>query len=459
MRYRFLLLLFFAVIFSNAQDFSGYRSGNNTGVNGVFFNPATIAGTGYKFDVNVFSISAGVANNQASFGLGDIGKSFNGDTLLNRFFPRNSNRSSSMVSVAAIGPSVMINLDHKSAFAITTRARVMMNAIDIDNKLARQLISDLDEGGITYPYTISSANNMVANANGWTEFGASYARTLLESGNHVLKAGITLKYLAGSANAYLNLSNLNTTVNRDLLLNPYLSNATGNIAIGFGGVNVADFKTGDLLKFKSSGFGGDIGIVYEWHKDNADATDYVLKAGAAFTDIGSIRYNRDQARSGAFTTNISGNQRFYLNEISSTDVDDIKATLRRYPQYFTENTAANAASYTVALPATLQLTADYHFQKSFYVNAAAQLAMTKSSGNEYNSQYYNAFIITPRFENRSFSFYLPLAYNGLSKFVAGFGLRAGPFFIGSGSIFSALFNSSKQVDAQVGLRFYGLGKK
>ncbi len=458
MRYSFLFLFFVMSFFSKAQDFSGYRSGRYTGVNGVFFNPANIAGSGYKFDVNLFSISAGVSNDQASFGISDLGKSFNGDTLLNRFFPRNSSRSSSMVSVAAIGPSVMINLDHKSAFAITTRARAMMNAIDVDNKLARQLISDLDEGNITYPYTISSANTMLANANGWTEFGASYARTLVENGNHVLKPGIPLNYIAGSANAYLNLSNLNTNVNRDVLLNPYISNSTGNIAIGFGGINVADFEAGDLLKFKGSGFGGDIGLLYEWHKDDAATDDYVLKAGAAITDIGSIKYNRDQARSGSYAMNIAANQRFYLNEISSTDIDDIKTTLRRYPQYFTENTAANTASYSVALPSTLQLTADYHFQKNFYVNAAAQLAMTKSSSNGYNSQYYNSVAVTPRFENRSFSFYVPLAYNSLAKFVAGFGLRAGPFFIGSGSIVSALFGSSKQVDAQIGFHFYGMGR-
>ena len=38
-----------------AQDFPGYRAGNYTGVNGVFFNPANIADSRYRFDVNLFS--------------------------------------------------------------------------------------------------------------------------------------------------------------------------------------------------------------------------------------------------------------------------------------------------------------------------------------------------------------------------------------------------------------------
>ena len=458
MRICVLSLFVFVTAFSKAQDFAGDRTSRYAGVNGVFANPATIAGTDYRFDINLFSISATVANNQSSFGLSDLGRIGNGDTLLNRFFPRNGSRSNSMASVAAIGPSVMINIDHKSAFAITTRARAMMNANDIDNKLTRQLISDLDEGSVTYPYTISSANTMTGVANAWTEFGASYARTLVGNKNHLLKGGITLKYLAGSANAYISLGNVNTTINRDLLLNPYFTNTTGNIALSFGGVNVGDFNAGDLLAFKSSGFGGDVGFVYEWRKEAADE-DYTLKAGVAITGVGSIKYNRDQSRSGAFSTNISGTQRFYLSEFSGTEIQDVKNTLRRNPQYFTENTAFNTASYSVSLPCTLQLTADYHFKENFYVNAAAQIPTTNSSSNGYNSRYYSAVSVTPRFENRNYSFYLPLTYNSLSKFVAGFGLRAGPFFIGSGSIFSALFNSSKQVDAQVGFRIYGRTKK
>jgi hypothetical protein len=467
MHYR--LMLFFAatiaIIKAKAQDFSGYRTGNYTGVNGVFFNPASIAGNGYRYDVNVFGISAAVANKRASFGLSDLGKSINGDSVLNRIFAGNDTRTDAAVSVAALGPSFMLALDKKSAIAFTTRARAMMNASDIDSRLARQLISDVNKNNITFPYTIASNQNMNVNANGWTEFGLSYARTVVSNGKHILKGGITLKYLAGAANAYVNVNNLNTTINTVTFLSqPYATNTSGTVGIGFGGINVSNFKAKDLLAFRSAGFGGDIGFQYELRSndepvvnDAASVNNYKLKLGVSLLDVGSISYKRDQSRSGTYAIGIPASQRFFLSALSNTSLDKLKDTLRRYPQYFTENTTANTASYSVNLPATLQLVADYHIQNAFFVNAAVQLALA-GSGNVTNSNYYNAVSITPRYEKKSFGIYIPVSYNALAKFTSGLALRYGPVFIGSGSLFSALINSSKQVDAQVGVRFGSMWK-
>ena len=64
---------------SIAQDFPGYRAGNYTGVNGVFFNPANLADSRYRFDFNLISVSSFVGNNQATFKLKNITQSFDAD--------------------------------------------------------------------------------------------------------------------------------------------------------------------------------------------------------------------------------------------------------------------------------------------------------------------------------------------------------------------------------------------
>src|SRR5207342_1239663 len=48
---------------------------------------------------------------------------------------------------------------------------------------------------------------------------------------------------------------------------------------------------------------------------------------------------------------------------------------------------------------------------------------------------------------------VPLNYNELTQFNAGLAFRIGPFFIGSGSVISAIFHDTRQADLHVGLNW------
>lgn len=448
-----------------AQDFPGYRAGNYTGVNGVFFNPANIADSRYRWDVNLVSINTIVGNNKASFNLKDLGNSFKGDSLKNQIFGDNAGPSSGTFGLTITGPSVMFNTGKKMAFALTTRARTMVTINDIDGKLANKLINDF-ENDPSLPYDINSSNNMRVTANAWTEFGASVARVLVDKGTHFLKGGISVKYLAGAANGYLYIDQLNAKLNADVpAQDVYLSPATGRLGIGFGGVKLDDFEASDLTSFSSTGFGADIGFVYEFRPDckdgngkGRDENKYKLRVGAALLDVGSIKYTRDQKRSGAYDINISNSERFYFEELKSADIDDYKSVFNSRPDAFT-SVGDSGSTYKVSLPTTLQIDADYHFCRGFYVNVAGQISMVKTDTKPYNSQYYNGFAVTPRFEGKVIGVYVPVSYNELTKLNAGVSLRLGPLFVGSGSVLTALFDNSKQADAHIGIRFGGLQKR
>lgn len=462
------LLLFSTV---RAQDYAGYRTGNNTGVNGVFFNPANIADSRYRWDFTLFGVSAGIGNNKASFKISDIGKTLDGDSIKNKIFSNEAGPASGLVSAAFTGPSVFFNLGKKSALALTSRVRAMANVVDVDGKLANQIIDDVNNNS-GLPYTISSSNNMVVSANGWAEFGLSYARVIMNKGKHFLKGGFSLKYLAGAANASVNFDRLNGTIANDPVRNEaYLTNASGRIGLGFGGIKLDSFEADDLLAFKSTGIGLDLGFVYEYRPDTSaslreangdwrrDVNKYKFRVGVAVLDMGSIKYTRDVSRSGGYNISIAANQPFYLSALGDADVDDFKDTLNKYPQFFKEDAAATAEKYTVPLPATLQLDVDYHLHNKLYVNLGAQLALTKSKTKVSASQYYNAVSLTPRYEGRGFGFYLPVSYNALTDFTAGASFRLGPLFFGSGSVLSAALGSSKQADFFIGFHFGGLQKK
>jgi len=460
----FVLTMAVLVKWAYSQDFTGYRSGNYNGVNSVFFNPANIADSKYRFDVNLFSISSNVSNDRSSFSLGNLTNSFNKDSLINSVFGENGGTSNGFISTDIHGPSVMFNAGKNTTIALTTRGRVMSNVTNIEGKLAEKILNDFISDP-TLPFTFHNNSSMLVNTNAWTEYGVSLARVISNQGPHFLKAGVTLKYLAGAGNGYMNIGGFKGTINQDNFQNDfYLNNTTGSIALGFGGVNMSDFNASKLTKMESRGFGGDIGLVYEFRPDYYDGgnglsksnNNYKLKVGVSLLDIGSIKYQKDMQRSGAYNIGITGNEKFYLSDLEGKGISDYKSFFENQKQYFTENNSNKETNYSVSLPTTLHVDIDYHLQNNFYIALGSQLSMVSSENKPYNSKYYNSVVLTPRYEGKVFGFYLPISYNALTKMNAGISLRVGPVFIGSGSLITAAFGDSKQADVHVGLRFGGL---
>ena len=460
-----LIVLLFLAGNVQSQDFPGFRTGSNTGVLSVFSNPANIADSRYKWQANLISVNAGVGNTSAAFDLADLGHTFSDNGLIRRFVGQSGPGTNAMLNAGIYGPSVMFNIGKNSTVAISTRGRIIMNAIDFDGQLANQLLYP-EERNFTLPYEIRSEDNMRVNVNAWSEFGGTFSRILKDDGEHFLKAGITLKYLAGVTNGYLNINRLNARIDEDGMSdNGELSNASGVLALGFGGAKLDDFKTSDLASFESSGFGGDIGFVYEYRpaSEGTDETGnwrdarekYKFRFGISLLDVGKIKYTRDRQRSGGYDIDIDGAEFVDLQQLGNTGLDDLNAYFAGEPDLFLPyQTGGN--SYNVGLPTTLQVDADYHLKEGFFLNLGGQISLVKNEVKVYNSQYYSGFTLTPRYEGKRIGVYLPLSYNKLTDFNAGLSFRVGPVFFGSGSILTALLGDSKQVDAHFGISFGGL---
>jgi len=465
MKIFFSAALFILSIPSYSQEFAGFRSGNYSGVNGVYFNPANIGDSRFRYDFNLFSLSTSIGNNKASFNLNDLITSFDPESLTNQLFSASGGLNSAMAVVDFRGPSLMFNTGSKMAFALTTRARTLVNIKDFDGGLGKQLMDD-SESEIQLPYIISSNADMRFTVNAWKEIGLSVGRVVSDKGKHFFKAGGTFKYISGIGNGHINIQNLKGTLNEDQLGDVYLTNASGRIATGFGGIEIGELNPEDFLQFNNTAFGVDLGVVYEYRPNHEqyksgdgymnDRNKYKFKIGVALVDIGSIKYQKDPFRSGAYDINISNNERFYLNELSDREIDEYNEVFKSNPQYFTPSSSNDKNTYSVSLPSTLQLDFDYNIKGGIYASVAAQLPLT--SGNIYSNSNYTSITLTPRYEGKGFGFYVPLNYNSLSDLNAGLSLRLGPLFIGSGSILTALMGQSKQADVHVGLHIAGLRK-
>lgn len=73
------------------------------------------------------------------------------------------------------------------------------------------------------------------------------------------------------------------------------------------------------------------------------------------------------------------------------------------------------------------------------------------SDNDFSTTQ-NSITLTPRFSGENYEIYVPLSDNEISGFTGGFGFRLGGFFMGSGSILTAMINDTKQADIYLGFR-------
>ncbi len=436
------LLIFIFVLFTiastKAQSYLGYTFDNYAGVQGVISNPANIVDSRFRTDINLASISAGVVNDYYGFKVSDFWK--NSDYKFERDARKNPSSSNNFqTNIDVMGPSFMFNIKPKHAIALSTRLRSIANVTGINGELFNQFRDNFDSSN---GFNLAPQNfNLVGNA--WAEFGLSYAAVLFDKDKNFLKGGLTLKYLSGLQNSYVNADNVsvgyikNSTTNT--ALNPITT--TGNLTYGgsdnLGGTNDLNFNNG-------SGIGLDLGFVYEYRpnidelRDKKEANKYLIRVGLALTDLGSINYKNSLER------------KYNVNRTITEQQYDSQNTGNLLANQYTLVSSSSSSKYI--LPTSIHLNLDWNMYKKFYLNANVDVNTNGKTAVNANT-IANNYSITPRYESKWFSFYLPLNVMEYSGFQAGAGFRLGPVFIGSGSAITNLFSdNSKAIDIHAGLK-------
>ncbi|MFD0797014.1 DUF5723 family protein [Maribacter chungangensis] len=438
----------------HAQSYIGFLTDNYSGVHGVIDNPANITDSRFKTDINLLGASAFFSNDYYGVNINDaIGNSDFDFDLDGTKTPTENNNLYGNTDI--LGPAVMFNLSPKSSIALFTRARIAFNVNEINGNTIDNLADGFDEN---QDFLINEGNAF-ATANGWTEYGFTYARTLVVKDQHFLKGGISLKYLQGIGNTFASGTDVNIAYDADGTSLPGGQTtgsltSTGEVMYGSSDNISDDFDDFDIQSLNNAtGFGADVGFVYEWRPDHADyngvdpngnstakhLNKYKLKIGLSISDIGSINY-KDSTQE-TYDINATVSEDDIENEDS---IEDILNNL------YTQTSTATASK--AILPTAMRLSADYNLHKKFYINLNTNLPLT--SGNKINVNRIPATLgLTPRFETKWFSFYLPLSVIKDAGTQLGAGLRAGPLYIGSGSILSALTsNTSRAADVYAGVK-------
>ena len=452
-----IVMLVFSVSVK-AQSYIGYLTDNYSGVNGVISNPANIADSRFKTDINLIGACGFFANDYLGVKFSDLtSNAFEYDTDAKLSLSDNNNFTG---SVDILGPSFMFNIGQKSSIAIFTRARTFVTGNEFNGESIDSFKDNIDE---SQDFLVDEGN-FYGSAHGWAEIGLTYARELMNKEEHYLKGGLSLKYLKGFGNAYATGNNVTVDYDADGATLPD-SSTTGTLTstgdLFYGRAADYDSDTYDYELPDSNGFGVDLGFVYEWRPDYAnyvvtgtdgetkvikDKNKYKLKFGLSLTDIGAVNYK------GGLIDNYNIN-----NTITQEDYDNIEDSEDLEDLYtFTESVEDIKAN----LPTALHFNVDWNIQNNFYLNFNSDLSLHSAGSNIIRTA--NVFSLTPRFETKWFSFYLPVSGYQYSGLQIGAGLRAGPFYLGSGSLISTFTKDEvRGADVYAGVKipvYYGSPK-
>lgn len=446
-----------------AQRYMGVATGNWSGMNSVYLNPANIADNRDRLVIDIVNVNVGVDNDLGKLNtIGGLNKFINGNsTNINDVFTFSGKDKFSLVAPAAEvrGPGFMLAINHRHSIGFSTRVRGINQFNNFDPSIYRTLT---DANYTANGLSLTSQNfNWTLHA--WAEAAVTYGIVLIEKGRSELKAGGTLRYLNGIGYIGLKGNNLNlkynnstiTATNTDMQYSSNLLSTNSSTAGGLGSNGIIN----QLLDGKNgNGIGGDFGVTYDYI-ENPEATSfemdgiknvsdqtinrYKLRLGASVTDLGSILYNTN----GNFSANIRGN-----GQITSQGIADNVKNYEDFKSYAVKQgfrVDTGKTSNRLNMPTTLLFSADYHAWRNIYVNAT--YINNVVDRKNYGNSFYNQLTVTPRYDTRRYSFAIPVTYSMLAKNVkVGFGLRAYGFFIGSDDALAL-------VSHQYGMNFYAGG--
>jgi len=461
MKLKITALLFSFIFISyniSAQQMLGISNSNYSGTDALYLNPSFVSGSPYKLFIKLFSMQMGMNNNYVKFTGSIYGSNlvFDETTL-----QQNKNGKPKMANIYTDIrlPSFMFKVNSKIDVGLITRNRFLVQGSNISEIIAEQLVNNSNAD--KYLNTLNQNTNLNLNVNLFSEIGVVYGHKILETEQHIIRGGITLKHLVGVYSAHLNSQDLTFTLNKEFSKTSEQTVANiQHINVNYGYTNwvgnrgsLSDWLTSSGMPGK--GWGADLGLSYENRKSSDD--DYTFKLGLALVDIGSIKYKSDQD---VFNYSIErSNKKLTLDDVNKAYNSSADSIVQTFNQVLNVQPNEKSNSFKSGLPTSLNLTFDYKIVKKIYVNAT--LIQNMRSKTAISTRQNSLFSVTPRVQMKGFEFSLPLILmNNYKNFALGTALRFGPLYVGSDNV-AGLLGISKPygLDFYFGMRFGFFNKK
>lgn len=418
-----LLALFISstsLLFS--QSFLGGHFSTKEAILSNTLNPAAGIAGDVKWQANFIGFNTEVGNNYFSINgkLKGIAKNFDKDKYIGQNL--DGKQKELHVNLGILGPGGFVRIKKKNAITFGTRVRAISTFNDINQDFVYSMYNHFED---ILQWLPSFKDDRVAAAiNVYSEFYAGYARTIKLGERHSLHLGLTAKMTTNIFNAQF--------VANDLDFQKVYTSATdsfinvGNTRFDLAVSNVID--DGYNFKFGVNGFGFDVGAIYEFKLKNSN--DHFVMVGASVNDMGFNKY-----KLGKYSRSFVGNNKNIPAE-HLVDGDGQTINMDAVLDSLGTRTTPTGSS-KIKLPTTINVFADVRVIKMFYINANLQFNLYSYKRGMPVANLPIDITVTPRFEHRIVSVYMPINYNQYSGFNMGAGLRVGQFTLGSSSIITS----------------------
>jgi hypothetical protein len=276
----------------------------------------------------------------------------------------------------------------------------------------------------------------------------------LDNKNHQISAGLAISLLFPASYANIGLDKFSGTIE----YNPSPPQAnlvntttklnlayTSNFAKSFN--NVSDFTSAIWGEF--GGVSLDFGLTYQYLNDKKVP---LFQAGMSIKNVGSLTYQAKKISSVDYSVTIpaptAAKPGFnLLNLASITSLTQLEGLLLS-SGYMTKDSQSNT-DVQIKLPTTLQAYASLRVFNRLNLDANAQYNVRQGTGNKEITSP-NTITLIPRFQTKYFEIYSPWSTHEITGINGGLGIRIAGFYLGSGSVITALQNNSKQMDVYTG---------
>jgi hypothetical protein len=442
--YLFLFLLSCPALVAQVH-FAGMMSTKRVGMFNAAYNPAELTNLTNKVEFNLIGTSLSFGNNKMSIMDIRSGKSPQ-SALFSSGTPLDLD-----VNVEFLGPSVGFRYK-KWGFGILTKAFLKANIDDLDVNLMNSIYSNalLTLGSLP----LSNPYNQRINSSSWGQVSFAASRKIVDKVNHQLSAGMAVSILFPASYANIGLTKFSGTIKYNLF--PPQANLintstklnlayTSNFAKSF--ANPSDFTSAIWGEF--GGAAVDLGLTYQYINDKKIP---VIHAGMSVKNLGSLSYQAKKINVVDYNVNIPaptatkpGFNLFSLATLSSlTQLEGLLIS----SGYMTKEGQSNS-DVQIKLPTTVQAYVSIRALNRLNLDVNAQYNIRQGEGNKEITSP-NTITVIPRFQTKYFEIYSPWSNHEVTGINGGLGIRVAGFYLGSGSIITALQSNSKQMDVFTG---------
>lgn len=417
-------LLFLALIISKitfSQEMLGVSNGNYAGNSGMALNPTSMVLMPYKWELQILSFDLSVDNNFIGMPKRKIiGRSESMNNEPNgglNFYTNNRDKAANLHFALGL-PAIIFRFKDMAIGAHMT----IRNDLSIHNVPANLAI--LAYRGADYKPIQGKdivVDGMRIGDLTWVETALSFGKQLSKSQSRKWLAAGSLKYLTAFEGVYAGINNANVRVVDDSTIT--VTRIKGSIDYSY----IENPR--DLLKFRCTGFGFDLGVQYVSNPFTQKYSDgrpipmkkYDYRVGVSLMDLGFVRFARNAHAMGFNTDAIN------FDNVKNTQVNG-SAGIDSIVYSSAMNGKAVENSFIMSLPTGLSVQYDLCLKPRWYFNLTAIQRVPMPTARVDRP---NMLAATIRYETPFFEVGFPYSFYDYYRHRLGLAMRYHIFYIGT----------------------------